>query len=279
MEIESNTQISYHVRVQVLYESGIKKPETIKNRIKPFYDVSLRTVQRTVKQLREDVDMVEEQEYDNSNRFILNDKDREKIKKLLDNNMFLTVSEIKQKLHLECHDTTINNELLRIGFSYKNINQIPFQPANYQSQRIKFANECKNINWNRVVFIDECSVWRNQAKKKCWMQENQKNTVQVQKYPQKVHVFGAFCSKRIITMHIFEGTLTGEMYKQILMKHFFPKVQNIYPQNDFTLLQDKDPKHESKVVQDYLNFKKCDRFRNWPPNSPDLNPIENIGVQ
>ena len=40
-----------------------------------------------------------------------------------------------------------------------------------------------------------------------------------------------------------EGILTGERYKEILSTKLFPSPKKLYPQRDFILLQDKDPKH------------------------------------
>ncbi len=38
---------------------------------------------------------------------------------------------------------------------------------------------------------------------------------------------------------------------------------------------DNDPKHKSNLVQGWLNVKGIDRL-DWPPYSPDLNPIEHL---
>ena len=47
-------------------------------------------------------------------------------------------------------------------------------------------------------------------------------------------------------------------------------------ENEFHLLQDNDPKHNAKVVQNYLADNKIEKINDYPPNSPDLNPIENL---
>jgi transposase len=39
-------------------------------------------------------------------------------------------------------------------------------------------------------------------------------------------------------------------------------------------VQDNDPKHKSKLVQNWIN-ERVDCLE-WPPYSPDLNPIENL---
>ncbi|XP_041820024.1 pleckstrin homology domain-containing family A member 5-like isoform X3 [Chelmon rostratus] len=47
--------------------------------------------------------------------------------------------------------------------------------------------------------------------------------------------------------------------------------------NPFVILQDNDPKHTSRLCKGYLTKKESDgvlRQMTWPPQSPDLNPIE-----
>ena len=47
-------------------------------------------------------------------------------------------------------------------------------------------------------------------------------------------------------------------------------------EEEWTLQMDNDPKHQSNIVQMCLREKAVHILANWPPNSPDLNPIENL---
>ena len=47
----------------------------------------------------------------------------------------------------------------------------------------------------------------------------------------------------------------------------------------FVFQQDNDPKHTSRLCKGYLTKKEYDGVRHqmtWPPQSPDLNPIEMV---
>ena len=44
---------------------------------------------------------------------------------------------------------------------------------------------------------------------------------------------------------------------------------------EVVMQEDNAPWHTAKIVTKYLNNKKVNRM-SWPPQSPDLNPIENL---
>ena len=39
---------------------------------------------------------------------------------------------------------------------------------------------------------------------------------------------------------------------------------------------DRDPKHTAKKSLEYMNDAQINYYADWPPRSPDFNPIENI---
>ncbi len=66
---------------------------------------------------------------------------------------------------------------------------------------------------------------------------------------------------------------SGILYTQILEAGLLPFIQRTYP-SQHRFQQDNDPKHKSRFAQDYMRAKGI----NWwptPPESPEMNPIEN----
>ena len=73
---------------------------------------------------------------------------------------------------------------------------------------------------------------------------------------------------------IFEGIMKAPLYTEILRRTLLPFIQHTCP-GGHRFMQDNDPKHTSKVAQQFLQ----DNHVNWwktPAESPDCNPIENL---
>lgn len=73
---------------------------------------------------------------------------------------------------------------------------------------------------------------------------------------------------------IFEGKMDAQLYVEILDKTLHPFIRNKMP-TAHRLRQDNDPKHTSRHAAQFF----ANNGVNWwkiPPESPDLNPIENL---
>lgn len=93
----------------------------------------------------------------------------------------------------------------------------------------------------------------------------------------QVHVWGAISRRGKASLCIFEGIMESTFYQSILRDHLLPFVQAAYPEHH-RFQQDNDPKHTSRATKKWME----DNGVNWwqtTPESPDLNPIENVWHQ
>ena len=79
------------------------------------------------------------------------------------------------------------------------------------------------------------------------------------------------------------SNISAEEYEQVLKKTLLPEGQRLFSGKGisyWTLQQDNDPAHvdASGVVKQWSKKNKSNAMvlPNWPPNSPDLNLIENV---
>ncbi|KAF3686428.1 PH domain leucine-rich repeat-containing protein phosphatase 2 [Channa argus] len=73
----------------------------------------------------------------------------------------------------------------------------------------------------------------------------------------------------------FDGPVDGTMYCKVLDKNFLPSARTLKMGHGWLLQHDNDPKHTAKATKAWLQ-KKDIKFVEWPSQSPDLNPIQNL---
>ena len=90
----------------------------------------------------------------------------------------------------------------------------------------------------------------------------------------KLMLWGCFHSEGTGPLFRIQGTMDQKVYKNILVQKARPYLKS----SNLTVFQhDNDPKHKAKSVQQYLNGKRFPaNVLDWPSQSPDLNPIENL---
>jgi hypothetical protein len=87
-----------------------------------------------------------------------------------------------------------------------------------------------------------------------------------------VHVWGGISWKGKTSLVIFEGIMDTRGFIQVLESGLVPFVEK----NPLTLLmQDNDPKHASRVAREWMDVNGITWWKT-PPESPDINPIENM---
>ena len=73
-----------------------------------------------------------------------------------------------------------------------------------------------------------------------------------------------------------QGIPNAEVYKQIIQQYAIPQLQSS-PYQPPTFMHDNAPCHISKKIKSFL-FDNRVPVMDWTAESPDLNPIENIGI-
>ena len=96
----------------------------------------------------------------------------------------------------------------------------------------------------------------------------------IRRHTPKLHIWGAISSRGMTPIKVFKNNFNSIHYCNVLNEVLLETANALYP-DGWKLQEDNSSVHKSKLSESY---KKSVMIRNidWPANSPDLNPIENL---
>jgi transposase len=138
-------------------------------------------------------------------------------------------------------------------------------------------------DWKNVIWSDETKINRFGSDGVNWCYKRSDEGIRPEQVNQTVKLGGG--SVMVWSCITWEGvgylvfidtTMDKHLYKNILEEDLIETI-NYYGFNkeDILFMHDNDRKHTAKIVTDWLKEQKIETL-NWPAQSPDLNPIENI---
>lgn len=89
-----------------------------------------------------------------------------------------------------------------------------------------------------------------------------------------IMIWGCMSSMGVGKIVILEGRVNAAVYLNLLKDVIIPEAQRLIG-SDYILQQDNAPIHCAKIVKDYIRNENLN-ILTWPPQSPDLSPIENV---
>ena len=90
-----------------------------------------------------------------------------------------------------------------------------------------------------------------------------------------IMIYGAFHTSGKSELRIISGRMNAVAYRDILREITIPFIDKAGSRSEIILMKDNDPKHKARIVQQYLQEENI-QCLDWPPSSPDLNPIEHL---
>ncbi len=150
--------------------------------------------------------------------------------------------------------------------------------------RLTWAKQKNNwtvAQYSKVLFSDEskfCILFGNQGLR-VWRKGGETHSPSCLKssvtFPQSVMIWGAMSSAGVGTLCFFKTNVTAPIYQYILEHLMLPSADHLFKDADFLFQQDLAPAHTAKSTKGCLNGHGVGVL-DWPLNSPDLNPIENL---
>uniref|UniRef100_A0A3P9PPA4 Tc1-like transposase DDE domain-containing protein n=1 Tax=Poecilia reticulata TaxID=8081 RepID=A0A3P9PPA4_POERE len=180
---------------------------------------------------------------------------------------------------------TISNTLRRQGLKSCSARKVPFLKPTHVKARLMFANDHLNDpeeEWEKVMWSDETKIelFGLNSTRHVWRKKNDeynpKNTIPTVKHGGgNIILWGCFSAKGTGRLHHIVGRMDGAMYREILANNLLPSVRALKMGRGWVFQHDNDPKHTARATKEWLRRKHL-KVLEWPSQSPDLNPIENL---
>ncbi|KAK3566160.1 hypothetical protein QTP86_028446 [Hemibagrus guttatus] len=180
---------------------------------------------------------------------------------------------------------TISNTLRRQGLKSRSARRVPLLKPVHVRARLKFAREHLDDpeeDWENVIWSDETKIelFGKNSTSRVWRRKNAelhpKNTIPTVKHGGgNIMLWGCFSAKGPGRLIRVKERMNGAMYREILSKNLLPSARALKMKRGWVFQHDNDPKHTTRATKEWL-CKKHFKVLEWPSQSPDLNPIENL---
>lgn len=96
------------------------------------------------------------------------------------------------------------------------------------------------------------------------------------KHPPSIMVWSVISGKGTGRLYIVEKTMRQDQYKKVLETRLIPQLKEWFSNEEEPIfMHDGAPCHKAKSITKFLKQENI-KVLDWPGNSPDMNPIENV---
>jgi hypothetical protein len=196
-----------------------------------------------------------------------------KANRLLDSHQLLK----KWKKHdaVNVSARTVRRRLLDNGLPSLAPVKKPKLTEQHKDLRKKFATaNAWRKTWHNVLMCDETKVLIGPRVRRIRRAVGEKVAIGVKKYPARINAWGCVSTQGFGQLYTFKENLDAKLYTTILEKAMLPSADRLM-KGTWWLMQDGDSKHTARYTRQYMDRQNI-RVLEMPPNSPDLNPMENV---
>ena len=201
-----------------------------------------------------------------------------------------TAVEVKQQLETtaESHVSTqtVRRILKRNGMRSRVKPKKPLLRPRHRRQRLEFAQKYRNWtvdDWRRVVWSYETKInlFGSDGRQYCWRMPGKRLQWHHVKPTVKhgggsLMMWGCMTAQGVGHACRIDGNMDSTLYQNILADELLGTLDWYGLQRDNIVFQhDNDPKHTARTTRQWL-VDNAIEVLDWPPQSPDLNPIEHL---
>jgi transposase len=221
----------------------------------------------------------------------ISDQTRKLVARELNSGILLTmrdaIREIKNRDASQVHRTTVQRNLKDFGVKAWVKPKKPKLESHQKHARYAFARRHEKWTidqWKNVMFSDESSISRIGSFGRQYFYSDREHKRlephQVKETKQsgggKIMVWGCMTYYGLGDLSWIPGKVNSEQYLNVL-KDYVLQSRDWFgmDRETFVFQQDNASIHTARIIKDYFSQQQL-TILEWPANSPDLNPIENL---
>jgi transposase len=212
------------------------------------------------------------------------ERDKRELLNAVKQNRRSTLAEITETLSISVSSRTVRRTLKTEGIMNRIAVKKPFLNMQHREKRLVFAKKYQNWaseDWMRVIWCDESTfeIGENSRQVRVWRSVNEKYSQSCLSPTFKsgrssLMIWGAIsgsCKSELVFMS--RGRRTAVDYVDMVYRG--PLLDMMKHVSGVILMEDGAMIHRSNASKSWRELYMLDKLE-WPPQSPDLNPIENL---
>jgi transposase len=203
----------------------------------------------------------------------INDEDIQTVEQILEDNIYLGSRQLTEKIEQETEqnisDRTVRRYAASLGYKWGRARPKPVLSETNKQKRLEWCLNHREEDWKCYIFSDEKLFRCGLAPVGMRYKKGEQKIYQTFRGP-IFHIWNAINYFEKFPILQVPTRMDDQQYIELLSTAFKEHFKD-----GMIFQQDNAPPHKSENTQDWLDFNDY-YFEEFPPYSPDLNPIENL---